>query len=116
LRVLVCGGRDYTDRAAVYDALDRLHTRRGIAAVIQGMARGADTLAFEWATTHGVQVCSFPAEWNTDGRAAGFLRNRRMIAEGKPDAVVAFPGGAGTADMIRAATGAGLKVWEPVTA
>jgi predicted Rossmann-fold nucleotide-binding protein len=31
----------------------------------------------------------------------------------RPDVVIAFPGGAGTADMVRAATAAGVKVWQP---
>jgi len=36
-----------------------------------------------------------------------------MIDEGKPDGVVAFPGGRGTEDMVRRAAAAGLKVWFP---
>jgi hypothetical protein len=114
LRIIVCGGRDYRDRTAVWGALDRLHAERGIAAVIQGAADGADRHAAEWGWAHPpVRVCSFPADWDSHGRAAGPKRNARMIAEGKPDGVVAFPGGRGTADMVRQAEAAGLKVWRP---
>jgi hypothetical protein len=49
-KVLVCGGRDFDDRVAVYAELDRLHADLSFAAVIAGGARGADTLAVEWAT------------------------------------------------------------------
>jgi predicted Rossmann-fold nucleotide-binding protein len=35
-----------------------------------------------------------------------------MLAEGRPDAVIAFPGGKGTADMVRKARAAGLPVVE----
>jgi len=35
-----------------------------------------------------------------------------MLAEGEPDAVLAFPGGRGTADMVRRAKRAGVPVWE----
>ena len=52
-------------------------------------------------------------------RGAGPERNARMLAEGRPDLVVAFPGGTGTADMVRRAKAAGVRVVEvvePVTA
>ena len=113
MRVLVCGGRDYADRDAVFAALDHLAHRRGVAVVIHGAARGADTLAADWATARNVPALPFPADWKRAGKAAGHIRNQRMLDEGRPDGVVAFPGGTGTADMIRRSKAAGLKVWEP---
>jgi predicted Rossmann-fold nucleotide-binding protein len=112
MRVLVCGGRDYTDRGAVYLALDRLHEKRGIDVVIHGAARGADTLAADWAAANGVPAEPYPADWSR-GRQAGPVRNQLMLDQGRPDGVVAFPGGAGTADMCRRAEAAGLRVWRP---
>jgi hypothetical protein len=111
LRILVCGGRDYTDRARVERILDRVHSERGIAAIIQGAARGADQLAAEWGWDRGVTVCSYAADWQAHGKKAGAIRNQRMIDEGKPSAVIAFPGGTGTADMVRRSRDAGLAVW-----
>lgn len=35
-----------------------------------------------------------------------------MLSEGKPSLVVAFPGGEGTADMVRKARAAGVEVVE----
>lgn len=113
MRVLVCGGRDYRNRNAVWRALDWLHEAKGITAVIQGAADGADRWAAEWGVERQVPVCSFPADWDQHGKAAGPIRNRRMLAEGKPDGVVAFPGGRGTLDMTNAAEALGLKVWWP---
>ncbi len=110
MRVLVCGGRDYRNVSAVRHALEVLHAKRGIVLVIEGGATGADTLAREWAQRRGVEVMTFAADWQA-GRRAGPIRNQRMIDEGKPDGVIAFPGGRGTADMIRRAEAAGLKVW-----
>jgi hypothetical protein len=52
------------------------------------------------------------AEWETLGRKAGPIRNERMLTEGKPDLVVAFPGGRGTAHMTRLAREAGVEVVE----
>lgn len=113
MRVLVCGGRDYYRRSDLFMALDALHRRKTITLVIHGAARGADSLAGEWACLNGIDVAEYPADWNKDGKAAGPIRNARMLSEGKPDGVVAFPGGRGTADMIGQAKRAGLKVWEP---
>lgn len=113
MRVLVCGGRDYTDREAVFAALDRLHAERGVDVVIHGDAAGADTQARLWAVARGIAHHPYPAEWEKHGRGAGPIRNQEMLDGGKPDGVVAFPGGRGTADMVRRAEAAGLKIWFP---
>lgn len=102
-RVLVCGGRDFADRQWLYRILDGLHEAHPIGQIIQGGARGADTLAKDWARDRGVSVSTFLAAWKEHGRRAGPLRNQRMLDEGKPDLVVTFPGGRGTADMLRRA-------------
>ena len=55
----------------------------------------------------------FPqGEWDELGKKAGPLRNQRMLEEGKPELVVAFPGGGGTKDMVRRAVKAGVSVHE----
>lgn len=106
MRVLACGGRDFFGRNLVYAVLDPMV----IDVLIEGEAPGADTLAREWATEQGIPVERYPADWNRHGKAAGPIRNRRMLVEGKPDLVVAFPGGRGTANMISQAEAAGVKV------
>lgn len=113
IRVLVCGGRDYADRAAVFQVLDGLHRARPFGLVIHGGARGADALAGEWAAERGVPRLVMKADWKTHGKAAGPIRNQAML-ERKPDAVVAFPGGAGTRDMVRRADKAGVRIFVPV--
>ena len=113
MRVLVTGGRDYRDSGAVHAALDRVHREVVIDAVIHGAGRGADTLADTWAALRGVPAHAFPAQWRAYGRGAGPIRNQRMLDDGKPGLVVAFPGGRGTADMVRRARRAGVEVWEP---
>jgi hypothetical protein len=112
-RVLVCGGRHFGDAVALASALYRVQEKRGIAVLIHGAARGADTLAAGWAMMEGVDALPFPADWKAHGKTAGPIRNQRMLDEGLPDAVVAFPGGTGTADMVRRALAAGVPVWEP---
>ena len=110
MRVLVCGGRDYTDWRAVSDTLRAIHDQTPIGLIIHGNATGADTMAAHWALLAGVREACFTARWESEGRAAGPLRNQRMLDEGKPDLVVAFPGGKGTADMVRRANAAGVEV------
>lgn len=112
MRILVCGGRDYRDETRVRRVLDRVHSERGISVIIQGAAAGADRLAAEWGWDHKLPVCSFPAEWKLHGKKAGAIRNADMLARSNPDAVIAFPGGRGTADMVSRARAAGLPVWE----
>ena len=110
MRVLVCGGRDFMDRTWLFRKLDALHSSRSVTMVISGCAPGADTLGIEWAESRGIEVVRFPADWNTHGRAAGPIRNQQMLDEAKPDLVVAFPGGRGTADMVRRAKAAGIEL------
>lgn len=103
-RVLVCGGREFTDREYVFEKLDYLRKMHGFDLVIHGAARGADSLAGEWATERGIRVLVFPvtkAEWDQYPGRAGHRRNQRMINEGLPTLGVAFPGEGGTADMVR---------------
>lgn len=106
------GGRDFADREAVYRALDRLNSLRRIVELIEGGAPGADRMAADWAAERLVKLTEVRAEWDRYGPSAGPKRNRKML-ELKPDGVVAFPGGRGTMDMIRAATEAGVPVWHP---
>jgi hypothetical protein len=99
MRILVCGGRDYSNRAVVFAMLDKLNV--GVVEICHGGARGADFLAGEWAKARGVPCTVFYAKWDTYGKRAGPIRNQQMLDEFKPDLTVAFPGGSGTADMVR---------------
>lgn len=114
MKILVCGGRHYNNLSAVRHALFAVHKKRGISLVIEGGATGADRLAREWAIANKIPVQTFEItdkEWKEVGPSAGPKRNSRMLAEGKPDGVIAFPGNSGTADMIRKSEAAGVKVW-----
>lgn len=105
-RVLVTGGRDYRDKAALRRAI--LEARPSL--LISGLARGADRLAFEIAEELGIPQMLFPANWNGEGRGAGVIRNQRMLDLGKPGVVLAAPGGRGTADMVERARRAHIPV------
>ncbi|MDF3607511.1 DUF2493 domain-containing protein [Paracoccus sp. DMF-8] len=108
MRVLVCGGRDFNDKEKAFAVLNQIRPTF----IIEGGAKGADTLAWLWRKRNlsSDNHLTIEARWDVDGKAAGPIRNQRMIDEGKPDLVVAFPGGRGTADMVRRAKRAGIEV------
>jgi len=110
--LLVCGGRDFDNAERAFAVLNRTAERVEITAVRHGGARGADNLAGLWALEHGYPEQVYPAELATKGKGAGPIRNQAMIDAGGVVAVVALPGGPGTADMVRRARAAGLPVWE----
>lgn len=109
-KAIICCGRDYDDRDTLFKELDELRTQRRITCVVHGMASGADSLAREWGNRRGLEVIGYPADWRRHGRAAGPIRNQNMLDSERPDFVIAFPGGRGTADMVSRATSAGVEV------
>lgn len=113
LRVLVCGGRDFNDKKWLYEVLDDTHSREPgakIGLIIHGNANGADTLAGKWARDRGIICEVYTADWKVFGVAAGHMRNAQMLEIGKPNLVIAFPGGPGTANMIARAHHARVAV------
>lgn len=110
MRVLVCGGRDFDDPSFLDMTLDRLHREHGFSILIEGGARGANRLAGAWADVRGIAHEKYPADSEGLGRKAGPIRNEKMLGEGKPDLVVTFPGGRGTAHMTMIAKEAGVRV------
>jgi len=108
-RLIVCGGRDFSDYVRMCEVMDRIAAVRPIAMVFHGNARGADSLADRWCRERGVKVFAVPADWAKYGKAAGPKRNQAMLGQGI-DLVVAFPGGRGTEDMVKRAHKAGVLV------
>lgn len=107
--ILVTGGRNYQNRQAVYEALDKQHARVPVGILIHGGAYGADNLAADWAHARGIHAAEVLPLWDYYGKAAGHLRNVAM-ASLRPDILNAFPGGKGTASMIRIAHDLGIMV------
>ena len=103
-RILICGDRNWKDVETIENFVRSLPPDT---VIIHGGCRGADRIADKAAKEHGLTVEDFSAKWEKYGRAAGPIRNRRMILEGKPDRVVAFHDdlskSRGTADMLKQA-------------
>lgn len=124
-RILVCGSRNYGQEKFEYwiirTILDELlrHWRDHNSdkmTLIEGGGKGADSVAFDWARDEYLRVdhLSFPADWDTYGKAAGPIRNQQMLDEGRPDLVLAFTSNLkeskGTKDMVTRAAKAGVEV------
>lgn len=109
--VLVCGGRDYEDDDHVDRVLSAIHAEQRISLIVHGDSRGADRCADRWGTSMGVHVARMPALWEAYGRGAGPRRNTAMLLL-RVELVIAFPGGTGTADMVRQARRARIRVME----
>lgn len=112
--ILVCGGREYNDREFFYKTMDSAKPFFAKEfCIVQGQARGADRLAAVWAFERGCAMMAMPANWYTFDKGAGVIRNEWMLKFCKPELVIAFPGGSGTAHMVKIARNANLPVWMP---
>jgi YspA, cpYpsA-related SLOG family len=112
MRILVCGGRGFKDCDLLNRTLDDAHTAGPISVLIHGLARGADSLAAEWAERNHVDVEGYRADWKKYGPGAGPIRNAEMLKKGHPKLVIAFKGGDGTRNMVKQARAAGVPVLE----
>ena len=139
MRVLICGGRKFNDWEFFRDTLEKIALKRFPRSepdqygnflyeviIISGGAKGADQMAIDWAIVNWCPFEEYKADWDDMSKPcfpkmkgtkvynalAGLKRNQRMIDEGKPDLVIAFPGGNGTKDMISRANKSGIEVIE----
>lgn len=110
--VLVCGGRNFCDSRLLFEEINSLHKKTPFTVLIEGDAYGADKMSEVWATINDVPVVKYPAKWWLHGNSAGYKRNMEMLRDGKPNLVVAFPGGKGTQMMMRLARDRGIEVIE----
>jgi len=108
--VLVCGGRSFSDRRTIFEILDRLAGHVDISRILHSETRGAEGLAVEWADSRNVRTRQYAAPEMGSGLPA--LPKKRKRSSENPDLVVAFPGRARTADMIRSAKERGITVIE----
>jgi predicted Rossmann-fold nucleotide-binding protein len=110
--VIVCGGRDYVpsryDRQILITLLDYLAAEL----VMQGGASGVDTWAAEVAAMQQYQIETMRPDYDHyASKRAPLVRNYEMAQAAKPNGVcIAFPGGTGTAHMVRAARQNSLRI------
>lgn len=112
-RLIVAGGRDFNDRELLASQLIKLASedlKDRAVSIVSGLARGADSLAFDFARHYDITVYKFPANWEKFGKSAGYRRNVEMadFSQG----LLAFWDGKsrGTKHMIDIAESKGLNV------
>lgn len=109
-KLIVAGGRGYqpiwTDPRSLFKLVEKLDVDE----IITGGATGADAFGKQFAHDYGLLHTEVKADWNTHGRAAGPIRNQKMAS--MADAVVLFPGGAGTQSMFNQAKKFGLQIFD----
>jgi len=108
--VIVAGGRDFNDPKLHFKSILDSWFHGNFNHVVSGMARGADSMAVEYATKKGLVLDKFPADWDTHGNSAGYRRNEEMAKHSH--VLLAFWDGEskGTKHMIDIALREGLEV------
>lgn len=113
-KIIVAGPRDYYDKEYIYQILDKYLNQLYISKtedveIVEGGARGVDSIAKDYAKEYKLQHKQFPADWDRNGRSAGPIRNQRMAEYA--DVLIAFYNGSrGTSNMIKQAMEYGLTV------
>lgn len=127
--VLICGGRDFgnikEERDFILGTLEQLAIKEWPrleedeygnwlpdVRVVSGGAKGVDSVAIDWAVVNWLSFKEYKADWEKYGKGAGTIRNKQMLDEEDVNVVVAFPGGRGTANMIKQAKERGIEVKE----
>lgn len=92
--IFICtGGREWADPYLIEQWLLNVQGQFGKPydriTIRHGAARGADRMVGSLATRYGFTVDPMPADWDSFGKASGFVRNADMLRKGA-DAVVAF--------------------------
>lgn len=81
MKLIVAGGRDFTDTNRMIAELQKLVESGEITdspELVCGMARGADMLAYSLWDNNRMPIHNFPANWNKHGKSAGYKRNQEM--------------------------------------
>lgn len=111
-KVLICGDKNFEDRNIIRIWLCQLQDW-GYDTIINGGAKGADTIATEEAEQMGFNIITVRAEWRKYGRGAGPLQNREKL-QFNPDLVIFFHNNIleskGTKNMVKQALEAGIEV------
>ena len=81
VRLIVAGSRHIDDARYIYEYLDYLFktTEKEKITIVSGMAKGPDTIGYNWARDNGCNIECFPAKWDFyPNKIAGFVRNVQM--------------------------------------
>ena len=86
MRIIIAGGRDFTNNGMAFICLESLVKAGDV--IISGHASRADTIGEFYAQKNGLQCELYPADWKKYGKAAGPIRNEEMAKTA--DMLIAF--------------------------
>lgn len=110
MRLLIVGGRHLDDVTLIRRALDRVYAMGPVTVVIHGGSGFLGITSEDWAREMRLHVVRYPANWREFGKRAEAIRNDFMLADSRPDMVLALPGGNDTRDLVARAFGARVPV------
>jgi hypothetical protein len=118
MKILVCGSRTWDELhiiGTILQGCKAFHTEEDPLILVHGdCPSGADAIADEQAKILGIERLPVPADWDTHGRAAGPIRNQKMLDENEILVTYAFRSAGksnGTDDMIRRSKAAGIPTY-----
>lgn len=113
-RVIIAGSRTFTDWKMFQEKVKEILSNYTDIEIVSGHARGADTMGEWYAQNNNIPLKVFPAQWDTYGKRAGYLRNQQMLdyANEETPVLIAFWDGSsrGTKMMIDIAQRAEAEV------
>ena len=78
MKIAVIGSRNFANYELLKKTLSEI---TGITKVISGGAKGADSLAEQWAKENQIETVIYKPDWAKYGRGAGVVRNRLIIED-----------------------------------
>lgn len=109
MRLLICAGRHYADSRLCRQALDAFQCLHEVRVVIHGGNQSLGAHIEDWAREIGAHLIRYPPNWQRHGKQAERLRNSFMLADSRPDIVLALPGGADTEELLGQAKAQGIR-------
>ncbi len=111
MKIAMVGSRDFSNLNLVKNIIKQINEKYPDAIIVSGGARGVDQTAEIAAIRCGLETLIFPADWETHGKKAGFLRNAQIVEN--CDILLAFWDGLskGTANTIDIALNLKKKVY-----
>ena len=88
MKVIIAGGRNFNDYETLKSVCDKTLKYCTNIEIVSGTARGADILGEQYAKEKGYKIIQFPADWDTHGKSAGYIRNAEMAKYA--DGLIAF--------------------------
>jgi hypothetical protein len=101
MKLIIAGSREFNDYQLLIDTLKEHNLNvNTVTKVVSGCAHGADKLGERWAVSQCIPIARFPADWDSYGKRAGYVRNGEMAEYA--DACIVFWNGSskGTKHMI----------------